>query len=207
MRSRPAKRTFGHGVQVLGAIARCLLDGSGAGRSSLPPQSGVVNEKLWIIEHSNTLIAALNRTVPTVLLDATSNVDKLKSLLAKEPGVVEVPVADGAEIERVCVASSNANRTGWIPGGQFKADKFVGPFRRALKESSARIRAPRARDRHVQNARAPPRDRVERRPEHAGLGCDEIAKLFDVWRARGGEVRLLHYGGEAGATISQTWTP
>lgn len=198
MREGRATQTFSRGVQVLSAIARCLLDASGAGRSWIPPQSGVVNGKLWIIEHSNTLIPALSSMVPTVLLDATSNIKKLSPFVMKTPRVVTVPVADGAEIERVCVASSNANRKGWIPNGQFKADKFVGPFRRALEivceDPERRVLG------IVAYKKIEPILETGWRGDRSTLGSDErkIAETFDVWRARGGEVRFLHFGGERG---------
>ena len=176
-------------VRVLSALGRALLEAGGGGRIV---RSEIRDSRLVIVELAIHMRHAIERARSTVLVDATLDVDALEALLGRRIDVRDIPVADGATVERVHVVCASATRRSWLPHGRIETKNLVGPLRRALEVV---CEDPTRRTLGIvtfASLELPLRD------AWGGSGPAELVEVLDPWRRRGGSVETLHYGGVRG---------
>jgi hypothetical protein len=191
----PRLSTFGLGAvragraldasKTIGAIVRGLLEPSV--RTKIDDERNVI-----VVELAGHLRAALLRAGSAVLIDATLDAEALMALCQFPIDVQDFEVADGAPIERVHVECSSANRRGWIVHGRPHLKNLVGPLRRALEivaEDPTRRVIGIVTFMLLESALA---------AAWRGDGEPELVEVLSPWRARGGELRLLHHGATRG---------
>jgi len=142
---------------------------------------------------SPAVAAALQRSGPTVLLDATADLAVLSALAGGDVPATEIRVADGAPVARRLLYWSGATRNGVFAGDLVRWDGGLGRYLgEALRQACAF--GPR-----VAVFTFKPLAEVLRAAWEGREGADPMAlRLVGRVRAAGAELRVGHYGAARG---------
>lgn len=142
---------------------------------------------------SPAVSAALQRSGPTVLLDATADLAVLSALAGGDVPATEIRVADGAPVARRLLYWSGATRNGLLAGDLVRWD---GGLQRYLRAALEQVSAP---GRRVALFTFKPLADVLRAACEGRAGADPTAvELVARARALGAELRIGHYGAARG---------
>ena len=210
IRSGRTDRRFSSGMPIVATLVHALED-KAVDQPATPLEervvSGAVEGKVYVMEEVPHLRAALLRAGPTTILDATIDMRMLHAFLGSWSEIFggirvhDVVAVDGAEIERRWILCASASRKRWLSDhGALNASHFVGPLRRALHvvgEDSARRNLAIITFKPIEDVLLAAWTATE--PSGLRPAARAVARELQVWKARRGNLQVMHYGGLRGS--------